>query len=321
MDDDNNHSGGSESSDTDSSDVEHKSSDSESDEIVDEGLIELQNHNNDSDLVNMAFKYDMKDCELRYSGDPEDDLDSFIAKFKNYAALRDYSADKKALAIVGKIKGNASTFLERIPESDKDTVDKIQTLLKDNFEGASWRWGVESKLLSRKQLPTESLDDYACDIMRWCRQVEKTDSEQMSIFVRGLLPALRGFVFSKEPKTFQDALDAARLGLAVQRTSEVDTPSSCKPVQNTCNSVEHENSTLDSVVNMVSNIVTRLDKLDDKVKLDSKKVSFADSTQNHGPTNRHRSGKRNMICYRCGRVGHVWRKCYAKYGVDGKPLN
>ncbi len=179
------------------------SSDEELDEIV------------DFHALNMACKYDMKDCDLRFSGNPEDDLESFITKFNNFAALRDYTPVKAALAITNKIAGHASIFLESVPSSDKDTVQKIHDVLKERFECDSWRWGVESKLLSRKQLPNESLDDYASDIMRWCKQVEKTDSEQMSIFVRGLLPSLRGFVFSKEPKTFRNALDAARLGIAV----------------------------------------------------------------------------------------------------------
>ncbi|XP_072036114.1 uncharacterized protein [Amphiura filiformis] len=195
--------------------------------------------------LNMATKYDMYDLKIKYSGDPEDDLDSFITKFSNYAALRDYTAPKAALALTIKIEGNASVFLESIPESDKDTVDKIKALLKENFEGDSWRWGIESKLLSRKQLTNETLDVYASDIMRWCRQVGKTDSEQMSIFVRGLLPSLRGFVFSKEPKTFRNALDAARLGIAVQQTAESDT-SSTKTVENSSNSVDE--------VNVVKNI-------------------------------------------------------------------
>lgn len=266
--------------------------------------------------LNMASKYDMHDLKIKYSGNPEDDLDSFITKFSSYAALRDYTAPKAALALTIKIEGNASVFLESIPESDKDTVDKIKALLKENFEGDSWRWGIESKLLSRKQLVNETLDMYASDVMRWCRQVGKTDSEQMSIFVRGLLPSLRGFVFSKEPKTFRNALDAARLGIAVQQTAESDI-SSTKTIENSSNSVHEVNVTLDSVASMVSNISTRLGKLEsDK---NSKKVSFANSNQDHLPINR--SAKRNMTCYRCGRIGHGWRRCYAKQGIDGKPLN
>jgi hypothetical protein len=267
----------------------------------------------------MTSKYSTQDFELKYSGNPEDDLESFITKFKNYAALRDYNAEKSALAITTKIVGHASIFLESIPDSDKNTVQKIHDLLKENFEGDSWRWGVESKLLSRKQLPNETLDSYTSDIIRWCRQSNKSDAEQMSIFVRGLLPSLRGFVFSKEPKTFRNALEAARLGTAVQQTTDSDSPSNTKTVDSVnTDSVNDVNFTLDSVVNAVSNLVTRLDKLEDDSKK-SKKVSFANSSQTHLPN--HTFARKNIACYRCGRLGHKWRKCYAKYGVDGKPLN
>lgn len=261
----------------------------------------------------------MRDFELNYSGNPEDDLDSFITKFTNYAALRDYNAGKSALALQSKIGGHASIFLETIADSDKDSVQKIHDLLKVNFEGESWRWGVESKLLSRKQLANESLDMYASDIMRGCRQIKKPDSEQLSIFVRGLLPSLRGFVFSKEPKTFRAALDAARLGLAVQHTT-TDSVTPPKSEENRYESVNSVHSVLDSLTDAVSNITTRLEKLQfDKPK----QVSFS---SDYGIRNEpaHRPNvrpKRVMVCYRCGRVGHGWRKCYAKHGVDGKPLN
>lgn len=270
----------------------------------------------DSDL-DMASKYDMGNLDLRYSGHPEDDLDSFVAKFKNYAALRDYTPAKSALALATKIEGHANVFLETISDSEKDTVQKIHDLLKENFEGESWRWGVESKLLSRKQLVNESLDSYASDIMRWCRQIKKPDSEQLSIFVRGLLPSLRGFVFSKEPKTFREALDAARLGIAVQQTTECDLPRT-EIKETPRESVNDVNTSLGSVASVVSNLVTRLEKLDKQTDNDTK-VSFPNSK--YYPLANNRPVRRSMVCYRCGRIGHGWRKCYAKFGVDGKPLN
>jgi len=286
-------------------------SDSDSDSISEDEIIEFD----------MA-KYDLSTLHLKYSGNPEDDLDAFIVKFKNHAVLRDYTPDKSALALISKIDGHASIFLESIPDSDKDTVQKIHDLLKKYFEGDSWRWGVESKLLSRKQLINESLDTYASDIMRWCRQIKKPDSEQLSIFVRGLLPSLRGFVFSKQPKTFREALDAARLGLTVQNTASESVTSSCsaKPEKNHHESVSSLHATLDSITGVVSNLTSRLDKLEfDK----SSQVNFP---SNYGQRNdtAHQSNfrpRRAIVCYRCGRIGHEWRRCYAKHGVDGKPLN
>ena len=188
-------------------------SDSDSDSKSDISIEEVE-----LEVANMA-KYDMHNCDIKYSGRPDDDVDNFISRFETYAELRDYTVPKSILALQTKVDGNARVYLDSIPNADKDTITKIKDLLKSNFEGSSWKWSVESKLLSRKQLTSETLDDYACEILRWCKQVDKSDSEKLSIFVRGLLPSVRAFVFSKEPETFKQALDAARLGISVQQTA------------------------------------------------------------------------------------------------------
>ena len=148
---------------------------------------------------NMAAKYDMQHSNIRYSGHPDDDLDLFISKFRVHAELRDFTDPKAKLALLNQIEGNAREYLNSIASEDKDSVDKIAGLLKTNYEGSAWKWGVEIKLLSRKQLISETLYDYACDIMKWCRQLDKQESEHMSIFVRGLtlIPSVRGLFFRK----------------------------------------------------------------------------------------------------------------------------
>ena len=301
-----------------SSDSESESKFSGDDNIDDGDLVQQQLHNSDSE--NMASKYDMSDTGLKYAGNPNDDLDLFLARFKDYSSLRDYTDAKSVLALQGLIVGNARIFLSRVPSTDRDTVNKIQKLLKDQFEGPSWLWSVESQLLSRKQMSSESLDDYASDIMLWGRQTNKPDAELKSIFVRGLLPNLRGFVFSKQPESFQAALNAARLAISVQRTTEeqplVEQPHT-KAVQPQVSQVNDDtHSALKQLTNLVSNIATRLDGVENNMR----------TTQNSVPSNssyyrRNPRPTRSVVCFRCGYTGHKWMNCYAKKGIDGRPLN
>lgn len=272
--------------------------------------------------VEMAHaRYDMSSLTASYSGNPDEDLDLFFERFRSHAKLRDFTADKSVLALMTKIDGHAKIYLDSVAESEKDTVEKVHDLLKENFEGQSWRWGVESKLLSRKQVVTESIDAYASDILRWCKQVEKPDSEQMSIFVRGLLPSLRAFVFSKEPETFREALDAARLGISVQQTANCDLyPSSATVKDTPKESVNEISNTLNSISGVVTSIAARMDKLE-RDKLNEVSFMSPNCTQTNASPQPNFRPRRNIVCYRCGRVGHGWRRCYAKHGVDGKPLN
>ena len=62
--------------------------------------------------------------------------------------------------------------------------------------------------------------------MHLCKQIKKSESEKLSLFVRGLIPSGRAFVFSKEPKTFREALNAARLAVSVQLTANEFVPNS-----------------------------------------------------------------------------------------------
>jgi hypothetical protein len=290
---------------------------------------------NDSDSedssFDMAFKYDMSSSRLKYSGNANDDLDSFISRFKDYSVLRDYNAAKSVLALNSVIDGHARVFLDTIPTSEKDSIAKIQALLKSNFEGASWRWAVESQLLIRRQHSSESLDSYASDIMLWCKQIKKSDAELSSIFIRGLLPAIRAFVLSKEPESFRNALDAARLAVAVQRTTEESVPSlpSVNPNSQPSASTNAIHTTLESITGLVANISNRLDKLEHKpVGNPVPRVNYnPDPRVNHNPdpnTNYQRSNQRpirTVVCWRCGYSGHKWMRCYAKKGIDGKQLN
>ena len=292
-------------------------------------VLKEDDSDSEDNSFDMAFKYDMSSSRLKYSGNAHDDLDSFIDRFKDYATLRDYNAAKAVLALNSIIDGHARVFLNTIGETERDSVVKIQALLKANFEGASWRWGIESQLLIRKQQLAESLDSYASDIMLWGKQIKKSDAELSSLFIRGLLPAIRAFVLSKQPETFRNALDAARLAVSVQRTAEEAVPSLTPLNLNSQPSASANaiHTSLDSITGLVANISNRLDQLERK---EYKPIGNPDPYINHNPNPNpnvnydQRSNQRpvrSITCWRCGNRGHRWIRCYAKKGIDGKPLN
>ena len=60
-------------------------------------------------------------------------------------------------------------------------------------------------------VPGENLEDYIIDIRRRCRRLKKTDGDTVIAFIRGLQASIRLFVIQKNPKTLQEAIQAARL--------------------------------------------------------------------------------------------------------------
>ena len=319
-----------------------------------------QEQNSDSDSeekeFKMAYKYDMSSYSITYSGKADEDLDIFISAFEDYATLRDYKNEKLVLALKSRIHNNARIYLDSIPNTERDTVEKIKALLKSHFEGDAWKWNVETKLLGRKQGHDETIDKYVSDILRWCTQLKKTDDEKLSLFVRGLKPSVRAFVFSKQPKSFKEAIDAARLAVAVSETAGESTTtfnsSFVEPVMVDAVQENTVQSTLNQLSGIVASTVKRLDNMEVKQKdyANQRRQSYRTeypgqmlqpfpSVQGPRPWNPQQGGIRQyhpmsgpfqnlyanqrppLRCNRCNRIGHKWRKCYAKIHENGTPLN
>lgn len=332
----------------------------------------------DSEELSMALKYDMSSCSVTYSGKSDEDLETFHLAFIEYATLRDYKAEKLVLALKSRIRGNARIFLNSIPESEKDSIAKVIALLRKNFEGDAWKWNVETKLLARKQGPDETIDSYVTDILRLCTQLKKTDAECLSLFLRGLKPSIRAFVFAKQPKSFDQALNAARLAVAVNDTANESL--SIGPIVNpiVVNAVQENavKTTLDQLSGLMTNVVDRLEKLEVNKQKDLsiendrvyQPMSYAQSVHSYSANQRPQSlrsdytGQRRepfppdyvnqepqplmsqhnyanrrsrsfvsqntyanqrpvFRCNRCNRVGHKWRRCFARTHENGTPLN
>ena len=140
----------------------------------------------------------------KFSGNADEDVVEFITNFERAANFYKWEESRKTEAL--------PLHLD---------VQDVQ------FHSDSDRWLLRQKLSERKQLPTETVTDYAADVRRMCRRVDVPTTESISFFIQGLNPETKRYVISQRPETLEEAEDQAKLKESVaepkpgDRTDEI----------------------------------------------------------------------------------------------------
>ena len=108
------------------------------------------------------------------------------------------------------LSGPARAWLIGLPDITKQNKERLVQAFRDRFVNAIL-WLQEQRLWSRQMLPHEKLEDYICDIDVLCAELRKSDNDRMMCFIRGLPCSLRALVVQRQPTTWREAIDAARL--------------------------------------------------------------------------------------------------------------
>ena len=99
-----------------------------------------------------------------FSGEFNEDVNEFLTNFDRAANFHNWQDLKKAQALPLHLKGNASIWFNTSPGLVDKTYPELTAALKEQFHSASDKWWLRQKLNDRKQLPTESVSEYASDI-------------------------------------------------------------------------------------------------------------------------------------------------------------
>lgn len=123
------------------------------------------------------------------------------------------------------LKGPAYNWFNTVAAEVKQDRQRLVAAFRERFvdNAPPTRWLQEQQLLSRQMLPEERLEDYIFDIDNLCSILNKNDNDRVACFVRGLKPALKPSVIQRQPATWRDAVQAARL--AAISFSAAETPS------------------------------------------------------------------------------------------------
>ena len=161
---------------------------------------------------------------------------------------------------------------------------------KEKFYPKGINWQMELEFVALKQLPGQTVQQYASQVEKIGSKLAKSDITVMQTFVRGLLPAYKRAVLSRGPTTFQEAQQVASL----LQNAEIVTSNDPK--------VDGTHLVLKELMDKIEGLATSSPRHQQK-----KNNRPANSAQSSGPSVSHK--QQTIICNYCHKTGHVIKNC------------
>ena len=155
-----------------------------------------------------------------FHGYDSEDVNRWLDKIENYLTLRriDLTSRTAQAELVMNLAGLAEDFYYSLPHDQKTTYAQLRDSLRERFANDNQSWIIWQAVSTRQQGTIEPLDTYLTDLTNKFRRLNITDAEKMRYFVQGLRPEVRETVLLRQPKSFREAEEIARLTCAVKNT-------------------------------------------------------------------------------------------------------
>ena len=155
-----------------------------------------------------------------FHGRENENIDRWLQRFALYLANCKISptSDQAAIKLALHLSGPAETFYYNLP----NTVQASYTLLKDalteRFSPAHRHLRNRQELSKRRQGPNESLESFLADLNEKFNCLDLRDEDKLCYLIQGLRTDIQAEVLKKEPKTYTEAEEAARLIYSIQQS-------------------------------------------------------------------------------------------------------
>lgn len=158
----------------------------------------------------------------KFSGDGSEDVNEFLANFERTARFYKLSEDRRTETFPLSLTGNANVWFNTTPGLSGKDFEHLAQALKTQFHSDSDVWLLRQKLNERKQLPSETVSEFAAAIRRLAQRINLPRSECINYFIQGLRADLKNFVILQRPTSFEEAEMHAKLKESVPDPKPTD---------------------------------------------------------------------------------------------------
>jgi hypothetical protein len=263
-----------------------------------------------------------------FFGDSQDPI-GWLQDFES-ACQANNVADARKTTIVGAyLKGSAGTWLanKRMttpnwptqwnPATAGNQVDEAASFthqFKLQFRTVEKIYEWQQQLNQRKQLPTESVEQYSSAIRELLRRIDPTNAYpahlQVMLFLEGLKPEIKFFVSPSRPATLNDAIQTAQLyDSSYRQVSQLDNQTTITP--SLFNIPMIPNQTVQNpLIKQLEELTTKVNQLSTRNNNNNNNNRNNNNRQN----NRNNNSSNGIPCIYCGLTNHLSANCYVRTG-------
>ncbi|KHJ78584.1 hypothetical protein OESDEN_21793, partial [Oesophagostomum dentatum] len=235
-----------------------------------------------------------------FSGSENQDFESWLRRFEDMTRMINppIPDQLKTNTLVGFLDGEARDLIDDMTDSDKNDYNKVVEHLRSHYESKHFRGLARQKLSDCKQNSTESVRDFAERVKKLVKkatigQSKSSQNERLlDEFLDRLKPVLRFHVKATSPATFEEALVKA----LTYESLLADTANALTiiPVQPTQTAAVNVAAAYPAQFQQQNNFARRA-----RPQFSSR---FNQRVNERAPNS-------NIVCYRCGRQGHIQMYC------------
>jgi len=247
------------------------------------------------------------------------DFEEWLEEFEFTANLCQWNESTKIIKFYENLSGTAKKVFKNMDEIVLKKYNRIIKVFLENFGDVKSRYDNFKKLSMRRQRENENVINYAMEIKILCKKVntDMDEEDKLMYFVNGLKNEIKYEVRRTDPERLEEAIKIAVR--TEQNLKDINQFRHYSNYNKFKNINENKNYNKFNSKEKSVSVIDRSGKPPGKI--DSQKNEKMNKNNNNNYLDR--KNKEEVVCYNCGKKGHLQRNCRAPKNqrIKGKEVN